>query len=100
MYTFLNNSNIIYDLQFGFRQQYSTSHTLINMTENITKALDDGSIGCRVFVDLQKALDTSDHQVLLAKLNHCGVLGISSYWFKSYVSNHNQYLSINVMTLF
>ena len=30
LYTFLNNNNIIYNLQFGFRQQYSTSHTLIN----------------------------------------------------------------------
>ena len=54
LYTFLNNKNIIYDLQFGFRQQYSTSHALINITEIIRKALDDGNIGCGVFVDLQK----------------------------------------------
>ena len=52
----------LYDLQFGFRQQYSTSHALINITENIRKALDDGNIGCGVFVDLQKAFDTVDHQ--------------------------------------
>ena len=57
--TFLNNNNIIYNLQFGFRQQYSTSHALINITEIIRKALDDGNIGCGVFVDLQKAFDTS-----------------------------------------
>ena len=44
LYTFLNNKNIIYDLQFRFRQQYSTSHTLINITENIRKTLDDGNI--------------------------------------------------------
>ena len=43
LYTFLNNKNIIYDLQFRFRQQYSTSHTLINITENIRKTLDDGN---------------------------------------------------------
>ena len=41
LYTFLDNKNFIYDLQFGFRQQCSTSHVLIKMTENITKALDD-----------------------------------------------------------
>ena len=52
MYTFLNNNNVIYNLQFGFRQQYSTSHALINVTENIRKTLDDGYIGCGVFVDL------------------------------------------------
>ena len=46
LYTFLNNDNIIYNLQFGFRQQYSRSHALINITENMRKALDDGNIGC------------------------------------------------------
>ena len=96
LHTFLNNNNIIYNLQFGFRQQYSTSHALINITENIRKALDDGNIGCGVFVDLQKAFDTVDHQILLAKLNHYGIRGVSNDWFKSKLSNRNQYVSINV----
>ena len=87
MYTFLNNNNIICNLQFGFRQQYSTSYALINITENIRKALDDGNIGCGVFVDLLKAFDTVDHQVLLVKSNHYGIRGVSNGWFKSYLSN-------------
>ena len=62
LYTFLNNNNIIYNLLLGFRQQYSTSHALINITENIRKALDNGNIGCGAFVDLQKAVDTVDQQ--------------------------------------
>ena len=95
LYTFLDNKNIIYDLQFGFRQQYSTSHVLINITENIRKVLDDGNIGCGVFVDLQKAFDTADYQTLLAKLNHYGICGVSNDWFKSCLSNGNQYVSIN-----
>ena len=56
LHTFLNNNDIICNLQFGFRQHYSTSHALINVTENIRKALDEGNIDCRVFVDLQKVL--------------------------------------------
>ena len=60
LYTFLNKNNIIYNLQLGFRQ-YSTPHALINITENIRKALDDGNIGPGVFVDLQKAFHTVDH---------------------------------------
>ena len=56
LYTFLNNNNIIYNSQFGFRQ-YSTSHALINLTDDIRKALDDGNICCGVFVDLEKAFD-------------------------------------------
>ena len=95
LYTFLNNNNIIYNLQFGFRQQYSTSHALINITAIIRKALDDGNIGCGVFVDLQKAFDTVDHQILLAKLSHYEIRGVSNDWFKSYLSNRSQYVSIN-----
>ena len=95
LYTFLNNNNIIYNLQFGFRQQYSTSHALINITENIRKALDDGNIGRGVFVDFQKAFDTVDHQILLAKLNHYRIHGVSNNWFKSYLSNRKYYVSIN-----
>ena len=81
LYTFLNNNNIIQNLQFGFRQHYSTSYAIINITENIRIALDEGNIGCGVFVDLQKAFDTVDHQMLLAKLNH-GICGVSNDWFK------------------
>ena len=95
LYTFLNKNNVIYNLQFGFRQQYSTSHALINITENIRKALDDGNIGCGVFVDLQKAFDTADHQILLTKLNHYGIREVSNDWFKSYLSNCYQYVSLN-----
>ena len=50
---------------------------------------------CGVFVDLQKAFDTADHQIMLAKLNHYGIHGVSNDWFKSYLFNCNQYVSIN-----
>ena len=74
LYTFLNNNNIIYNLKFGFRQQYSTSHILINITENTRKAINDGNIACGVFVDL----NTVDPQILLAKLNYYGICGVSN----------------------
>ena len=59
------------------------------------KALNDGNIRCGVFVDLQKAFDTVDHQILLAKLNHYETRGVSNDWFKSFLSNRNHYVSIN-----
>ena len=51
LHTFLNNDNVINE----FRQQYSTYHALINATENIRETLDDGTIACGVFVDIQKS---------------------------------------------
>ena len=69
---------------------------MVNITEKIRKALDGGNVGCGVLVDLQKAFDTVDHQILLAKLNHYVIRGVSNDWFKSYLSNRNQYyVSIN-----
>ena len=95
LHTFLDSKNIIYDLQFGVRQQYSTSHVLMNITEKIRKALVDGNIGCGDSVDLKKAFDAVEHQILLTKLNHYGIRGVLNDWFKSYLSNRSQYVSIN-----
>ena len=91
----MTENNIIYDLQFGFRQNFSTAYALINLTENIRQALDKGYIGCGIFVDLQKAFDTVNHEILLSKLNHYGIHGVSNDWFRSYLSDRQQYVSIN-----
>ena len=65
LYKFLNDSNFLYELQFGFRQNFSATHALINSTENIRQALDQGKIGCGIFVDLQKVFDTVEHEIFL-----------------------------------
>ena len=46
-------------------------------------------------MDLQKAFDAVVHQILLEKLNHYGICGISNDWFKSYLCNCSQYVPIN-----
>ena len=56
IYNFFSENNIISSLQFGFRQQYSTFHTLISLMEDIRKNLDKENIGCDVFVDFYKRL--------------------------------------------
>ena len=76
LYTFQNKNNVTYNLQFGFRQWYYTTHVLMNITENMRKALDDENIGRGVFVDLQKVFHTADYQIMLAKLNHYGIHGV------------------------
>ena len=57
VYQFLTQNNIIYDLQFGFRQNVSAANAQINLIENIRQALDEGYIGCGIFVDQQKATE-------------------------------------------
>ena len=95
IYKFFSDNNLIYSLQFGIRQKFSTVHALISLTENIRKNLDEGNIGCGIFVDLQKAFDTVEHDILLSKLEHYPICGLANEWFKSYLSNSKQYVSIN-----
>ena len=57
VYKFFTKNSLIYPLQFGFRQQYSTIYALISLTKDIRKNLDKGNIDCAIFVDLQKAVN-------------------------------------------
>ena len=94
VYSFLEDLNCIYSLQFGFRKKHSTNHALIEITETIRQALDNKKIACGIFVDLQKAFDTVNHDILVAKLEHYGIRGSANQWFSSYLKNRTQYVSI------
>ena len=67
-YSFLEKYSCLYKYQFGFRKNHSTNHALIEITEKIRKALDSGKFACGIFVDLQKAFDTVNHEIPLKKL--------------------------------
>ena len=83
---FLKKHNILYKYQFGFSENHSTSHALIDVVEYIYKSLDDNKFVFGVYIDLKKAFDTVDHDILLAKLEHYGIRGNALKWFKSYLS--------------
>ena len=91
---FLEGQNLFYARQFGFRKGHSTVHALIDIVERVRKCLDNGEFACGVFVDLQKAFDTVDHKILISKLDHYGIRGCCSDWFKSYLSDRFQFVSI------
>ena len=93
--SFLEKYNILYDLQFGFRSKYSTNHALIHMTEKIRSAIDSGKVTGGVFIDLQKAFDTVNHEILLGKLAHYGFRGPINDWFRSYLTDRKQKVVIN-----
>ena len=92
---FLDKNRLIYSLQFGFRQNYSPSYALIHLTETIKQSLDQGLFSCGIFVDLPKVFYTEHHDILLGKLEHCGIGGIANKWFKTYFKDKQQFVSIN-----
>ena len=94
-YNFLEKYKCLYKHQYGFRKKHSTNHALIEITEKVRKALDSGKFACGIFVDLQKAFDTVNHEILLMKLDHYGLRGTSNSWFKSYLDNRKQIVSLN-----
>ena len=67
----------------------------MSIAENIQTRLDNGEFTADVFVDLGKAFDTVDHRILIQKLEHYGVKGLSKKWFSSYLTNRKQFASID-----
>ena len=95
LYSFLNKFNCLYKYQFGFRHKHSTTQALLEITENIRKALDNRLFACGIFVDLQKAFDTVNHDILLSKLSYYGVRGIPLQWFRTYLLHRKQFVNFN-----
>ena len=86
--------NIIFENQFGFRSGYSTVQAVTLITDKIQKAIENKQYSCGIFLDLSKAFDTVNHDILITKLEHYGIRGIAKDWFKSYLFNRKQYVSI------
>ena len=95
LYQFLDVHKILYNLQFGFCAPHSINHALVSLTESIKSSLDNKHFGCGIFIDLQKAVDTVNHETLLNKLKHYGIRGTALTWFSSYLSNRTQCVSVN-----
>merc|ERR1711884_504712 len=92
VYDYFNENNLLYKSQYGFRKKHSTELAGLEFYDKIINYLENGKLPLAVFLDLSKAFDTIDHEILLSKLRYYGITGNSLLWFKSYLSNRKQYV--------
>ena len=92
---FVKDCNILYDQQYGFRSKHSTQHAVLEMVNTILQNMDNGKFSCGVFIDLKKAFDTVNHEILLAKLENYGIRGVINSWFRSYLTDRKQTTEVN-----
>ena len=95
LYNYLTKYNILCNNQYGFRKGYSTAFALIDMHDKISSALDNKEFAMCFFMDLSKAFDTVNYDILYKKLYHYGIRGVALDWIKNYLSNRFQFVQFN-----
>ena len=91
----LENCKILLNNQFGFRKLHSSYMALMVLMNNLISSLEKGENVVGVFLDFSKAFDTVDHLILLTKLEHYGIRGNALAWFRSYLTDHEQFVTYN-----
>ena len=92
---YLTQNNLLYELQSGFRSSYSTDTCLIHLTDYIRLECDKGNYTGMLMLDLQKAFDTVNHDILLTKLKCLGLNDIAVSWFHSYLNGRTQVVNVD-----
>ena len=89
---FLISNEILSNCQYGFRSCMSTLHAALELIESISTAVDNKKHCAGVFIDLKKAFDTVNHDLLVKKLFFYGIRGTANAWLNNYLTNRNQYV--------
>ena len=83
VYNYLNDNNLLFRKQFGFKKGHSTDHALIKLIDSIYDSFNQNKYSLGVFIDLSKAFDAVDHNILIDKLNFYGIKNNSLKWFRA-----------------
>ena len=92
--SYLKFNNILCTNQFGFRKNFNISHAIIVFLDYVYSSLDKKQSSIAVYLDFSKAFATVNLEILMSKLQHNGIRGVMLSWFKSYLSNRIQYVSV------
>ena len=90
---FWNKHDLFSKHQFGFREHFSTGLAITQAFESLVNNKGINKSSCAIFLDLAKAFDSINHQILLDKIEHYGVRGVVHSLFKSYLENRKQCVS-------
>ena len=94
LHNFFNKYDLFVKKQFGFLKKHCTEHAILDIKEYIMNSMENQEITAVLFLDLQKAFDTVQHDILLKKLHHYGIRGIAYKLMSSYLSGRKQYTKI------
>ena len=89
---FLDSEQILHPNQFGFRRFHNVTQPLMLFTDKVAKSLNNNLFNLAIFIDLKKAFDTVNFNILLKKLEFYGVRGIALAWFVSYLEERCQFV--------
>ena len=89
---FLDDRNLLYNDQYGFRKKHSAEQLLLKLTKRIFEAKSNDKWSLVVYLDLAKAFDCCNIEIMLSKISY---YGLDSKWFSSYLQQRSQYVQIN-----
>ena len=95
LFDFVTKNEIFSPHQYGFRPNRSTYMAINDLYCKITDDLDSKHQSLGIFLDLSKAFDTLNHDILIHELNIYGIRDLANSWIKYYLSNRKQYVVYN-----
>ena len=95
LFDYMEQNNLLSFQQFGFRPGHSTELASMRLIDNLLKEMDKNNVPLNIYIDLSKAFDTLDHEILLSKLHFYGIGGFENNLFRSYLTQRHQYVDYN-----
>ena len=96
IYLFLNKYDVLYQSQYGFRKHHSCKQAIQELIGKILHAREEGLQSASIFLDLSKAFNTLDHNVMLHKLERYGIRDTAHDWFRSYLLGRSLRTKVSV----
>ena len=95
LHEYFTRNKLFHENQYGFRTKHSTELAVTELTDRILINIDNKKLPLAIVMDLSKAFDTLDHEIVIDKLGDYGIRGTSLLWFESYLSQRTQDVEVD-----